>query len=111
MSVGKRQLVEIISALRSDIADAIKEGEGKGIKFDVNEVEVDLQTQITKSGDVSINGGVEFKILGYELGKASAEAKGQYSKQDSHIIKLKLKPKRWDEEAKTYVNVEFSDLD
>ena len=111
MSVGKRQLVEVISALRSDIADAIKEGEGKDIKFDVNEIEIDLQTQITRSGDLSINGGVEFKILGYELGKASAEAKGQYGKQDSHTIKLKLKPKRWNKSTKSYDGIEMSDLD
>jgi len=111
MSAGKRQLVEVISALRSDIEDAINEGEGKDIKFDVNEIEIDLQTQITKSGDVNINGGVEFKILGYELGKAGGEVKGQYSKEDSHTIRLKLKPKRWDEKTKTYGDVEFSDLD
>lgn len=111
MSTGKRQLVEIISALRSDIEAAIQEGEGEDIKFDVSEIEVDLQTQIIKGGDVNINGGVEFKILGYELGKASAEAKGQYSKQDTHTIKLKLKPKRWDEKTEAYGSVELSDLD
>ena len=94
MSVGKRQLVEVISALRSDIEAAIQEGEGEDIKFDVSEIEVDLQTQITKSGDVNINGGVEFKILGYEIGKAGGEIQGQFSKEDSHTIRLKLKPSK-----------------
>ena len=94
MSTGKRQLVEIISALRSDIEAAIQEGEGEDINFDVNEIEVDLQTQITKSGDVNINGGVDFKILGYEVGKVGGDIKGHYSKEDSHTIKLKLKPSK-----------------
>ena len=111
MSAGKRQLVEVISALRNDIEAAIDEGDSEKIKFDVNEIEIDLQTQITKTGDVNINGGVEFKILGYEIGKAGGEIKGQYSKADSHTIRLKLKPKRWDDQAKKYKNVEFSDLD
>lgn len=111
MSTGKRQLVEVISALRSDIADAIKEGDGKDIKFDVNEIEVDLQTQITKGGDVNVNGGVEFKILGYEIGKVGGEINGQYNKQDSHTIRLKLKPKRWNEKTQEYGDVAFSDLD
>ena len=111
MSEGKRQLVEIIRALRSDIEAAVEEGEGQKVKFDVNEIEIDLQTQITKGGEGSANGEVEFKVLGFELGKVGGEAKGQYSKQDSHTIKLKLKPKRWDVEAQEYKEMEFSDLD
>lgn len=111
MSAGKRQLVEVISALRNDIEEAIEQGEGEKVKFDVNEIEIDLQTQITKTGDLKVNGGVEFKILGFEIGKAELEANGQYSKADSHTIRLKLKPKQWNVKEQTYKDVEFSDLD
>ena len=111
MSTGKRQLVEIIKALRSDIEAAVVEGEGQKVKFDVNEIEIDLQTQITKGGEVGASGEVEFKVLGFELGKASAEAKGNYNKQDSHTIKLKLRPKRWNVKTQAYEELEFSDID
>lgn len=93
MSTGKRQLVEIVAALRSDIEAAIAEGVNKNVKFDLDEIEVELHTQITKSGDLKINGGVEFKVLGFEVGSAEIEGTGSYSKEDTHTIRLKLKPK------------------
>ena len=111
MSAGKRQLVEVITALRSDLEMAVKEGEGKNIRFDLDEIEVELHTQITKSGDLAVNGGVEFKILGFEVGSAGLEGSGSYSKETTHTIHLKLKPKQWDKEAQAYKGVEMSDLD
>ena len=111
MSVGKRQLVDVVAALRSDIEEAIAEGIGKSVKFNLEEIEVELHTQITKTGDLKINGGVEFKILGFDVGSAGAEANGSYSKEDTHTIRLKLKPKRWDEKSQSYESVDMSDLD
>lgn len=91
MSTGSRQLVEIITALRSDIEAAIKEGEGKAVRFDLEEVEVELHTQITKSGNGVAGVEVEFKVLGFDLGKASGEMAGSMAKENAHTIRLKLK--------------------
>lgn len=111
MSEGKRQLVEVVAALRNDLEAAIAEGKDKTIKFDLEEVEVELHTQITKSGDLKVNGGVEFKILGFEVGSAGVEGTGSYSKENTHTIRLKLKPKQWDATSKSYKGVDMSDLD
>lgn len=92
MSTDTRQLVEIITALRSDIEAAIKEGEGKAVRFDLEEVEVELHTQITKSGNGVAGVEVEFKVLGFDLGKGSAEMAGHVAKEDVHTLRLKLKP-------------------
>lgn len=92
MSTGSRQLVEIITALRSDIEAAIKEGEGKAVRFDLEEVEVELHTQITKSANGIAGVEVEFKVLGFDLGKASGEVTGSVAKENAHTIRLKLKP-------------------
>jgi hypothetical protein len=110
MGDGKRQLVEIIAALRSDLEAAIAEGVGKSVKFDLDEIEVELHTQITKTGDLKINGGVEFKILGFELGSAGVEGTGSYSKENAHTIRLKLKPKLQTANG-TVTGVVMSDLD
>ena len=110
MSTGKRQLVEIVAALRSDIEAAIAEGVNKNVKFDLDEIEVELHTQITKSGDLKINGGVEFKVLGFEVGSAEIEGTGSYSKEDTHTIRLKLKPKLHTADG-TVTGVVMSDLD
>ncbi len=111
MNEGKRQLVEVIAALRSDLEAAMVEGENKNVRFDLEEVEVELHTQITNSGDLTVNGGVEFKILGFELGKAGVEGKGSYGKENAHTIHLKLKPKHWNKQIQAYTDVEISDLD
>lgn len=111
MSAGKRQLVEIVAALRSDIEAAIAEGMNKNVKFDLDEIEVELHTQITKTGDLKINGGVEFKVLGFEVGSAGVEGTGSYSKEDAHTIRLKLKPKVKNPENGEFGNVTFADVD
>lgn len=92
MSTGSRQLVEIITALRSDIEAAITEGEGKAVRFDLEEVEVELHTQITKSGEGVAGVEVEFKVLGFDLGKAKGEGTGSVAKENAHTIRLRLKP-------------------
>ncbi|HMT94189.1 trypco2 family protein [uncultured Thiothrix sp.] len=111
MSTGSRQLVEIITALRSDIEAAIKEGEGKIVRFDLEEVEVELHTQITKSGNGVAGVEVEFKVLGFDLGKASAEAAGEYAKEQAHTIRLKLKPKRINPSTQQVEDVQIADFD
>ncbi len=88
---GKRQLVEVIKALRSDIQLAMHEGTGQPIRFDVNEIEVELKTAITKKGGLEGGGKVEFKILGFGA-EANAKVSGELAKEDMHTIKLKLKP-------------------
>lgn len=111
MSTDTRQLVEIITALRSDIEAAIKEGEGKAVRFDLEEVEVELHTQITKSGNGVAGVEVEFKVLGFDLGKGSAEMAGHVAKEDVHTLHLKLKPKHINPSTQQAEDVQISDFD
>lgn len=111
MSTGSRQLVEIITALRSDIEAAITEGEGKAVRFDLEEVEVELHTQITKSGEGVAGVEVEFKVLGFDLGKAKGEGTGSVAKENAHTIRLRLKPKRINPSTQQAEDVQISDFD
>jgi len=74
-------LTEIIKTLRSDISEAIRSGEGHGIQFELNQIEIELQTVIETGGD----GKIEFKVLG-----VGAEVGGNLSQTKTHSIKLNL---------------------
>lgn len=85
---GKFQLVEVIQELRQSLAVASDEGQGKDIRFDVNNVEVELQVAVEKS--VSGKGGSKFDF--WVLGGVDAEVSGNYKKAATHKIKLNLTP-------------------
>ena len=82
-------LVEVIKELRKDINLAIREGEGHAIRFNLNSIDVELQTVLKKEG----NGGVKFEVLG-----VGAKAGGKLKKANTHKIRLNLSPV--DEKAK-----------
>lgn len=89
------ELVEVIKKLREDVTLAIRGGEGHAIRFNVNSIDVELQTVIKKEG----NGGVKFEVLGI-----GANVGGKAEKATTHKIKLSLTPV--DENAK---NIKLSD--
>ena len=108
---GERQLVEVIKALRSDIQQAMEDGVGETVHFNVNEIEVELKTAISKKVGGKGGGQIEFKVLGLELGKANVEAQGEVAQQNEHTIRLKLKPQTLNAKTGKYEGTELSDLD
>lgn len=87
------ELAEAIGQLRNQLSRAIEDGEGQDLRFEVEDLELELQVTVTKDAEIggSVEAGVKFWLLGG--GKASAE--GGLSEGSSHLqkIRLKLKPK------------------
>jgi len=79
----KIPLSELITELRSELAEAQKQGAGKEPRFKVEEIEIELKVGITK--EVVAGGKVRFWV--YEAG-----VKGEVSEQDLQRVLLKIKP-------------------
>lgn len=103
MSEKKPQLVEVIAGLRSDIQAAIQEGQGKDVKFDLEDIEVELKAAITESDETKAHGKFTVKIAGLlEVGGGVDKA---VKDQEAyvHTIKLRLSPKVKDPVTGEYV--------
>ena len=103
MSEEKRQLVEVIAALRSDIEDAILEGNSKNVKFDLEEIEVDLKVSITDKSSDKVDGKAGFNIMGLVNLGVGNEISNENTEEFAHTIKLRLTPKVKDPETGEYV--------
>lgn len=79
------ELAEVIKALRQELITAQQEGTGKDIRFNVNNVEVELETVVEIAGD----GKGGFKIR-FGVVEANAEAGGHYKNATKQRIKLSL---------------------
>ena len=112
MSEKKPQLVEVIAGLRSDIQAAIEEGEGKTVKFDLNEIEVELKVGLTQSDATTAGGKFTVKIAGLVDIGGGVDKKTIDQEEYVHTIKLKLQPKVKDPETGKYSPItDLSDLD
>ena len=103
MSEDKRQLVEVVAALRSDIETAILEGEGKDVKFDLEEIEVDLKVSITDKSSGTFGGKAGFNIMGLATFGVDAKDVNETSEEFVHTVKLRLTPKVKDPKTDEYV--------
>lgn len=76
-------LKDVIEKLRSELAEAINQAQGKDLQFKVKEIELELKTVIEdgKQG----NGGFNFSVLKFGGGFTEKNAETQ-------TIKLKLEP-------------------
>ena len=81
------ELVEVIKSLREDLNLAIRSGEGHELRFNVDTIEVELQTAVEKEGSLEGGGKIKFWVLDID-GKVS----GKYKKATTHKIKLNLTP-------------------
>ena len=79
------ELAAVIKALRQELINAQQEGTGKDIRFNVNSVEVELETVVEVAGD----GKGGFKIR-FGVVEANAEAGGHYKNATKQKIKLSL---------------------
>jgi hypothetical protein len=78
------ELADVIKALRQELITAQQEGTGKDIRFNVSNVEVELETVVEK--DANAKAGVKFWVL-------DINAEGKYKNAAKQKIKLSLKPK------------------
>jgi hypothetical protein len=76
-------LAEAIRSLRAELTQAMQEGEGQGLQFKVDPVELEFELAVTstKGG----GGGIKFWVV-------TAEAKLDRATATTHRIKLSLKP-------------------
>ena len=82
------ELADVIKALRRELITAQQEGSGKDIRFNVNNVEVELETVVTKEADGKGGFKIKFGVV-----EANAEGGGKYQTASKQKIKLSLKPK------------------
>ncbi len=77
------ELAQLIKGLRAELAKAQTEGEDKGIRFTVEDVELDLEISTAKqvNGDI----GAKFYVL-------TSQFKANKKDAVTQKIKLKLKP-------------------
>jgi len=73
------KLSDMITSLRSELESAVQEGEGKEIRFRLEDVEIETQVTFECSGDGKLN----FWVL---------EAGGQAKRGTVQTLRLKLKP-------------------
>ena len=97
------ELSELIKALRAELERA--KDEEAAIRFDVEGVEIQLQTKVTREGGVKASSKVKFWVLDGE-----AEADGKLAKATLQTINLKLKPKAKVNPGKETVPDESKDL-
>jgi hypothetical protein len=76
-------LAEAIATVRSELAKALDEGKGKGVRFSTDSVEIELEVAFTSGGD--LGGGVHLGVV--EFG-----AKGTVERATTHRITLSLNP-------------------
>ncbi len=88
MSDSTIPLADVIQELRSELLAATAAGEGQELRFDVEELNLELQVVVTK-------GGVKFWVLNAD---SSAKVQGKYESSRLQKVSLKLKPKTADDE-------------
>jgi len=88
------ELSDVLAQLRENLVRAQQEGEGKDLRFLLDDIEVEFQVAITQEG--SGKAGVKFWVV-------NAEAGGKLANVTTQKIKLKMKisdPKKPNERVK-----------
>ena len=86
----KIKLVDAIADLRKELYEAHEAGKEHPLKLDIDGVEIEFAVEIAKQGEVG--GELSFYVPLVEIdGKLNAS--GELGSQNTHRIKLHLKPK------------------
>lgn len=80
---GSADLASAIAALRGQLLDAQRAGEGQGVSFGVGKVEVEFTVESKTTG--TAGGGVKFWVV-------NADAKLDHARGSTHKIKVELLP-------------------
>lgn len=78
-------LAVAVRALRGELLDAVRAGEGEPLRFALGPIELELQVQTTCEG--SLETGIKFWLV-------SVGAKGARSSEATHTVRLSLTPVR-----------------
>jgi len=81
--MDKIPLSEMLAQLRKDLLQTQEEGKGSDLKFQIEDIEIELQLATTK--EAGVGGGVKFWVY-------NANAKVSASEANTQKLKLKLKP-------------------
>jgi len=84
MDIQKLGLKETLEALRIEISESILDSDGKEIRFEMGEIELEIQVVVEKSKEGK--GGVKFWVV--EMGGVARNIDAI-----THKIKITLKPK------------------
>lgn len=77
------ELKETLNALRKEISEAILVSEGKEVRFQLGEIELEIQVAIEKIKEGS--GGIKFWVIGIDGGRTD-------KKLTTHTIRIPIKP-------------------
>jgi hypothetical protein len=80
-------LAEAIQNLRQEMTRAIEQAKGQELRFDLDEVELDLGVEVKR--EAGVDGKVSFKVFGTGI---EAGGKGSQSQTSTHRMKITLKP-------------------
>jgi len=78
------ELSQVLADLRDELVEAQKLGEGSNLRFQIDDIEVELQVVATAEGKAKAG----FKVLTF--GSAEAEAKGSSATTQKLHLKLKI---------------------
>jgi hypothetical protein len=76
-------LADMIVKLRKDLRQAQEQAANENLRFQVEEIELEVQVTTAKEGEGKV--GVNFWVY-------TAEAGGSLRREDAHTLRLKLKP-------------------
>ena len=85
MTTNSIGLADAIEQLRVELTDAIARGEGQALRFNLNDIKVELTVQITRKG--SGKGELSFNVLG---AGAKIGGDGGIDRSNTHRITLSL---------------------
>jgi Trypsin-co-occurring domain 2 len=88
-------IANAIQSLRQEIIAAMQQAQDEDMKFELGDIELEFQVQITqqKGDEINAKGGFSFGLVSAE---ASGKESEQRSKASTHRVKLTLKPKKAD---------------
>ena len=85
----KIELAEAIGQLRAQLNQAIEKGEKETLRFEVVDLELELQVVVTKEAKAS--GKAEAGVKFWLLGAGKAEIGGELSRETAEFQKIRLK--------------------
>ena len=83
--MAKLELSSVLSALREEMLAAQEDAELEDLRFNVNNVEIELQTVFETEGDIKAGGKLKFWVLDID-----AETSGKIKKGTTHTLRLNL---------------------
>ncbi|MFZ9740020.1 MAG: trypco2 family protein [Prochlorotrichaceae cyanobacterium] len=84
-------IAQAIKAIRQEITTAVKQGADEAVKFDLGDIELEFQVEISQGHSGSGGGSAGFNV-GVVAVELSGEGGVERSKTTTHTVKLTLKP-------------------